>query len=95
MAAYKWPENVRELYNVWERALILADKSMLLASHLPAHIHSGSIKKNARTVGTVRAQFSKLLKQAIAAHNGNMTQVAKELGISRSTLYRKLRQQDF
>lgn len=91
LASYKWPGNIRELYNICERALILADGEALSPQHLPGHIAPNVARKSVGSVGTLEDNFFRLLKQAIAAHNGNMTLVAKELGISRSTLYRKMK----
>ena len=92
---YDWPGNVRELENAIERAFSLLDGNTIDMEHLPAELHHRHKfpKGNDDTV-----TFRKLadveretVLEALAQTNGNRLQAAKLLGISRSTLYEKLK----
>ncbi|MBL8028032.1 MAG: sigma-54-dependent Fis family transcriptional regulator [Fibrobacteres bacterium] len=84
---YKWPGNIRELRNVIQRAVLIADgnrireQDLLLESELLL-AKSGSIKK--RTKGLSHAA----IKALIADAKGNLRQAAETAGIHRATLYR-------
>src|SRR5690606_34371918 len=99
---YRWPGNVRELRNVVERALVLGDGSVLELDDLPPELHFASPPNG--TAGAVvdfTAQkvmpLAELEAQAIAAAldatGGNKARAAALLGIDRTTLYRKLKDQ--
>lgn len=88
-----FPGNIRELKNLVERALLMKDPaaSQLTADDfalLSMNIPSG------KPMGTEPATLDSMERNAIAAciakHNGNLSLVAKELGISRGALYRKI-----
>jgi DNA-binding NtrC family response regulator len=96
VAQYAWPGNIRELRNVLERALIMApDVEELLPAHLPAELtaqsghadHSGSADVEMTLEELERRHIIRML-----AHSGdNRSRAARALGISRATLYEKLR----
>jgi transcriptional regulator with PAS, ATPase and Fis domain len=92
LLSYDWPGNVRELYNVCERAIVIADGQELDARHASDIVHKGEHMPYVSTVATLKESTRALLEQAISLHGGNVTRAAKSLGISRSTLYRKLEQ---
>jgi len=92
---YSWPGNVRELYNVIERAAIFARGKTIGAEHLPPEI------QNPETVTTRPGDYTpRSLKEIETDHiestlaytRGNRPQAARILGISQSTLWRKLRE---
>ncbi|MBA3890664.1 MAG: sigma 54-interacting transcriptional regulator, partial [Gemmatimonadaceae bacterium] len=91
---YAWPGNIRELRNVLERAMILARGDALVREqYLPAEVRDatgvGVEHHVARTLEEVeRAQIDRTLR----AHAGNRTRAAKELGISRATLIKKIKE---
>ncbi len=97
---YSWTGNVRDLRNVIERASILEDGEMVTATHLPADmlsVSSGQTGTGSSTfvlpmggVPLESVEFE-LAKQAIERTNGNLTQAAKLLDISRDQLRYKLR----
>ncbi len=101
---YEWPGNVRELENVLERSFLHASDGVLAAEHLPITItsfkedlNSGDSFINLKKVVSLTRQITPLkdlekevLQQAIKLTNYNMSSAALELGIGRTTLYRKL-----
>ncbi len=85
--AWSWPGNVRELENRMKRAVIMADGKLVTASDLdlnaPADGDDGAINlKAVRDTADLRA-----LRRALARTEGNVSNAAKLLGISRPTLY--------
>jgi len=88
--AYRWPGNVRELRNVVERGLILASGDTLELEHLPLAVNRPAAGGNAplRPLADVERDH---IEKAVAALDGNLKRTAEVLGISRSTLYEKLR----
>jgi transcriptional regulator with PAS, ATPase and Fis domain len=100
LARYDWPGNVRELRNILERALILSDSGRLTGDDFERILPVGAEAKPAapvRAAGIVvpyaeaEAEFEKhTLEQALAASNGQISEAAKMLRISRATFYKKL-----
>ena len=86
---YSWPGNVRELENTIEHATVLAKGSRVETSDLPAALHSAA--KNESKPFTLVEHESKLLVEVLEDCGWNKKQAAKRLGISRSTLYDKLK----
>lgn len=92
---YDWPGNVRELENAIEHAAVLCVNSLLLPEHLPSHIVHAGMAPQALTADPSRslAEMEHAYIQAVLKSlNGNQTQAARVLGISPSTLWRKLKQ---
>ena len=93
LLTYAWPGNVRELDNVINRARILAENNRITVADLPAAL-VGSAPVDANGETTLRLQLRryeiKLLQDAIAAAEGDRRAAAQKLGISLSSLYRKL-----
>jgi len=90
LKGYGWPGNIRELKNVLERALLLARGGTLETSHFAGlgdrQRHQGAPDR--LTVQQVEeAHIAEVLKQV----GGNVDQAARRLGISRATLYRRLK----
>ncbi len=91
---YHWPGNVRQLRNVLEGAFVMAGTEITL-KHLPAEIHSEQAKDNYIRIPVTAslAEAERLLIQAALAYNqGNRAKTARQLGIGRKTLYRKMAQ---
>ena len=94
---YSWPGNVRELQNVVERALILADKETIAVSDLPGTLRFSELSLvDELTAGrpTLEQLEIRYIGQLLKELEGHRGSVAKILGISERTLYRKLRGQD-
>jgi two-component system NtrC family response regulator len=90
LRAYPWPGNVRELSNRIQRAVVMADGSYITAEDLgiagnPPEPARGSLR-NARDELELA-----LVQQALGLHGNNLSRAARELGISRPTLYGLLR----
>ncbi len=91
---YHWPGNVRELENAIERAAVFCKDGMILPEDLPAHIvHSRSIRDVAvdpltRTLDQVEQEH---INAVMELTGGNRTRAARILGISPTTLWRKLK----
>jgi transcriptional regulator with PAS, ATPase and Fis domain len=98
LLGYPWPGNVRELENVIERACILAKGAAIEAEDLDFGRRlqklTGSIGGPAAS-GDLPGQLEELEKrrlgEALAKHRGRKSEVARELGINRSTLYYRLK----
>lgn len=91
---HTWPGNVRELQHCIERAIVLSDKTELTAedirledSVVASGTSSGSIKVDSLNLQTLEREA---IKRAISLSNGNLTQAAELLGITRFALYRKI-----
>jgi transcriptional regulator with PAS, ATPase and Fis domain len=89
---YHYPGNVRELQYIVERAVIMADNEILQAGDLIfSPIESGakilSEEDSETKLSTIEKQT---ILRVIEKNNGNITKAAKELGITRTALYRRL-----
>ncbi len=87
---YRWPGNVRELENTIEHALVLAKGSLVEAVDLPPLFAEPAVQASA-TPRTITDNEARLLKEVLEECNWNKTEAANRLGISRSTLYEKIK----
>ncbi|MFL5741298.1 MAG: sigma-54-dependent transcriptional regulator [Flavisolibacter sp.] len=95
LLSYHYPGNVRELQYTIERAVIMAEDTLLSARDIifspiesaPAH-HEEVLQTNLSTVE------KNTILRVIEKHNGNISKAAKELGITRTALYRRLSKYD-
>ena len=88
---HTWPGNVRELENTVEHATVLAKGTRIKASDLPAMLYSAASTNQATKQPTLVENEIKLLQEVLEECDWNKKQAAKRLGISRSTLYDKLK----
>jgi len=88
---YSWPGNVRELENSIEHAVVLAKGNQIEVSDLPPTLHHATSPVAIGTKRTIMDNEAELLKEALDECGWNKKQAAQQLGISRNTLYRKLR----
>lgn len=96
--AHSWPGNIRQLHNVLRTALALADGSPISTLHLtqdfideistPLLANINDSPSKSLDLGDVTSHTIQL---AMQAESGNISAVARKLGISRNTLYRKLK----
>ncbi|MBU2640382.1 MAG: sigma-54-dependent Fis family transcriptional regulator [Gammaproteobacteria bacterium] len=91
LQAYDFPGNIRELRNIIERAILMADGDTLLPEHLPPEL-AGEAVAGVPDMDIVPLEMAELryLQWALAKHNGDRKSLAEQLGISERTLYRKL-----
>jgi two-component system response regulator HydG len=96
LKTYNYPGNVRELQYSIERAVIMADDDVLKADDLIFSVLESGVKDD--LINEDNIQLSALEKNAILRviekHNGNITRAAKELGLTRTALYRRLSKYD-
>jgi two-component system NtrC family response regulator len=91
---WPWPGNVRELENRVKRAAIMADGKLVTADDLDLDNAEGS-EPEALNLKSAREQADRrMIRHALARSEGNISNTAKLLGISRPTLYDLLRQYD-
>jgi two-component system response regulator HydG len=95
VVGYDWPGNVRELVNLIEYAFVLCPRGEILMEHLPAHVsrtalHGGPERRppaRERLAGDEKRQLLAALEKA----DGNKSEAARVLGISRVTLWKRLK----
>ena len=87
---YGWPGNIRELKNSIERAVILESKAQLTAESIFPPAHEFSSNGSAKSYDLVENE-KRLILEVIQKNRGNMTNTAKDLGIERTALYRRLK----
>lgn len=93
LEAYNWPGNIRELKNIIERAVILADDSILDESLLPYEMQEPQPTKSGNLLSAFDlSSIEKLHIQRVLNHaHGNRAEAARLLNIGVATLYRKLK----
>ena len=91
LKSHAWSGNIRELQNTIEKAVILSEGTSLKAEDLSLEKKSTVKSSPRQTLDEAEAQT---IRDTMARCNGNLTLVAKELGISRPTLYSKLKKYD-
>ena len=94
LSAYDWPGNVRELEVCLQRAIIQTGASKIIhAEYLPEHIrYAGYIQLENPPLDTLEDMERMAILEAARSCNGNVTLMAKVLGIGRTTVWRRLRQ---
>jgi transcriptional regulator with PAS, ATPase and Fis domain len=88
LSNYDWPGNVRELQHSIEKAVIMSDSPVLLPSDF-------EFKPSSKTIHpfeiTLEEMEKKMILDSLKRHGNNLSAVASKLGITRQTLYNKLR----
>ncbi|MFN2541169.1 MAG: sigma-54-dependent transcriptional regulator [Chthoniobacterales bacterium] len=102
LLTYNWPGNVRELRTAIEHGVVMATGPRIDVRDLPSAVRQAAGTKLPRGISPMKAfgektspldlheTERKLILQALATTNGNVTAAAKKLGISRRTLHRKI-----
>jgi PAS domain S-box-containing protein len=96
LTAYAWPGNVRELANLVERLVIVSEEQVIRPKHLPKEYcaRSRAVMDDSSSVKPLREQVDKYeldLIKKVLAQSATIDQAAYRLGISRSTLIRRIR----
>ena len=89
--SYSWPGHVRELEHVMEKAVILTDGDVVTAGTLGLKSQLMTDQGDVQAVTTMADMERDMIARRIEENDGNMTLVAKSLGISRQTLYNKIK----
>src|SRR5438046_7019032 len=102
LLTYNWPGNVRELRTAIEHGVVMATGPKVTVRDLPIAVRQAAGTVSPRGISAAKAFEEKsspldlhqterrLITQALATTNGNVTAAAKKLGISRRTLHRKI-----
>jgi DNA-binding NtrC family response regulator len=88
LLTYRWPGNVRELRNVLERASILCEGPLIDIGHLSLAVREDAPQLSSTDLEALERQA---ITQALRDVAGNKARAAKQLGISRTQLYSRLR----
>ncbi len=93
LLAYDYPGNVRELENIIEHCFVLCEGEIIEAKHLPASVCPAlkTDKIEGQEPATIKQMENILITQTLRRNKGNKTAAAKELGIDKSTLFRKMK----
>ncbi len=94
LCQYSWPGNIRELENVIERAVALANGPEITAGHLPEYINNLSVeiyRRSDSVLPTLEDQEKNYIQWVLGKCEGNKTKAAKIMGIDRVSLWRKIK----
>ncbi|MHA7101489.1 sigma-54-dependent transcriptional regulator [Roseivirga pacifica] len=86
---YSWPGNIRELEHAIERAIILADGNKLSTQDFLLNTSKVTESSDSEIMNLSEME-KRLILKALDKHQGNVTRAAKELGIDRLALYRRM-----
>jgi len=91
---HAWPGNIRELRNVLERAMIVGrGAEQIEVRHLPADVRDLSVPLSEQHVARTLEEVERVhIERTLRVHNANRTHAARELGISRATLIKKIKE---
>jgi PAS domain S-box-containing protein len=94
LSAHDYPGNVRELQNIIEHAFVLIGEGRIELAHLPAGLVP--VQRRAAVGGKIlaltRALEGQAIREALLRHGGSRLAAARELGMHKSTFFRKVRQ---
>ena len=93
LLSYDYPGNVRELENIIEHCFVLCDGEIIETKHLPASVQPSSQTQRIETnhPATIKEMQVLMIEAALKRNKGNKTAAANELGIDKSTLFRKIK----
>lgn len=87
--SYSWPGNIRELQNTIEKAVILCETTVIKPDDL--YLRPAAEIKSLDSIATLEEIEDKMMQIALEKNNGNFTAAAEQLGITRQTLYNRLK----
>lgn len=92
LADHNWPGNIRELQHTVEKAVIMTDGNLISADELLISRREGSsAATQAVAASTLEEMERSMIANALQRHGGNLSAVAAQLGVTRQTLYNKIK----
>ncbi len=94
LLGYSWPGNVRELYNLCLRWVLTVEGDVVDVKHLPDKIRTSEAPVCPPKIlanGDLKQINDDIIRNALEISGGNVSRAAKELGINRATIYRRLK----
>jgi len=88
MKTYSWPGNVRELQHTIEKGVIMAEGDRIPDEILPEG--RKPMPGQPTDIVSLEEMEKRMIEESLTKTHGNLSQVARELGITRATLYRKM-----
>ncbi|CAL2093246.1 sigma-54 dependent transcriptional regulator [Tenacibaculum sp. 190524A02b] len=85
---YHWPGNIREIEHIIERAVIITEENLIQIDDL--HFSTKKLENVLSTSLNLEETEKLLIQQALQKHQGNISRAAKDLGLTRAALYRRL-----
>jgi DNA-binding NtrC family response regulator len=89
---YSWPGNIRELQHTIEKAVILSESNVLKPDDLYMKSLQHQLQNN--SFKTLEEMEKQMIHEAIDQNNGNFTAAAEQLGVTRQTLYNRIKKTD-
>lgn len=89
---YPWPGNIRELQHTIEKAVILCESDIIKTDDL--YLRQLNHFSGNQPFSTLQEMESRMIQQALDKNNGNFTAAAEQLGITRQTLYNRIKKAD-
>ncbi len=89
LTGYSWPGNIRELQHTMEKAVIMSEDGAISPSEL--YLKQGPAMSASSGFSTLDEMERQMIRQAMKQNHGNLTAVAQQLGITRQTLYNKIK----
>jgi DNA-binding NtrC family response regulator len=89
---YDWPGNVRQLRNIIERAVVCAKGNEITLEDIPQELFYVDRDNSVSPAGTLRETEFSAVKEAMQKCDGNKSKASKMLGISRKSLYKRLKE---
>jgi transcriptional regulator with PAS, ATPase and Fis domain len=90
---YEWPGNVRELQNIIEGAVLLSTSKVITLDQVESHLlpFTSNEPESNKYYSSVEEFEKQMIIDALKKHQGNRSETAKALGMSRRTLYRRMK----
>ncbi len=88
LMSLSWPGNIRQLEHAVEKAVIMSDGKQLTINDFDLY---DEVAAESEPTGTLEEMEKKAIATAMKQHNGNLAEIARQLGVTRQTLYNKIR----
>lgn len=89
--SHTWPGNIRELQHTIEKAVIMSDSDRITADELLISRREERDSEPPAATSTLEEMERSMIARAMEQHAGNLSSVAAQLGVSRQTLYNKIK----